>query len=171
MAAILGKFNIELTYTKAESIFTKRDSESWRQMKIKAVNRGAYRLKEKVKEKFVQKMPNADKPLTSKYNGKRWKGKLIDVVRQGKPGVMRTETYTNAHILGSRKSGHGDFIGLFYNKGTFKSPGRYGKGKNKQFRGDLEAQYYFQEGTRGFKFTDTVNAILKAQIDKINSKK
>ena len=196
--SILKPFRITLVN---DGIFPEMSKMMNRDIKKKALNRGAHRLKETIKETFVRMMPAANRPLTSKYNGRRWKGKLVDVVRQGTPIVTDHRGITNVHLLGSRRSGYGDFIGIFYNKGNFRSPDRKGKRRaNREFRagkkisnkifyramkaqnfkatdrnyhsrGDLPALYFLREGARGFKFTDTVEAVLREHIEKLHTVK
>lgn len=152
-------------------------------MREKAVSKGAYELKERMKKSFLAQMPAADRPLTSKFypqpgQGKRWKGKLINTIIQYKADVTDDYASSAVSILSRRKSGYGDFIGLFYNKGNFRNPQRTGpkttgRGKNKKEninyhkRGDLPALNYFEKGLSGFDFTTTVDDILKSYIGQI----
>ena len=175
---------ISLKYDSSNSIFGPNNREMWRKMRTKAVAKGAYELKERVKQQFKSQLPAADKPLTSKFyptpgQGKKWKGKLIDTVIQYKPDVTEDSASTAVSILSRRKSGYGDFIGLFYNKGNFRTPDRtgpktVGRGKNKQTnknyhkRGNLPALDYLAKGTKGFNFTATVDEILKSYIEQIS---
>ena len=198
-------FAINLKYdSSGTSIFGPSNQELWKHLRRKAVGSGAYKLKMQIKETFERLMPAASKPITSKEPNtkKRWKGVLSNVVRQGHIDDLGSMgVFTNVHILGTRKSGHGDFIGLFYNKGNFRSPDRKGKRRaNREFRqgrkiankgfykaqqaqnfkptdrnyhsrGDIEAYNFFEQGTQGFDFVTTVDKVLNSYIQQINNKK
>ena len=182
----MNVLKVHLNYKEnlSNSIFSPKNKDSWEKMKEHAVSLGASELKWKIRKQFTALMPSADKPLTSKNNdtGKRWKGKLTDVVQKGKidtyPGEGIVETHV--HIKGTRKSGHGDWLGVVYNKGSFLHPGRWGrkkthavKGKkgnmqtNKyyRYRGSIQALDFFEKGQAGFDFTTSVDEILKRYIE------
>lgn len=118
-------------------------------MENKALNTGAYYLKEQVKSAFVSKMPTATRPVRNQTVSGGYKitsgEALIDAVRQSK---VHGNT-TTVHILGAGGKGSPLFIARFYELGNFRKSPRYQKTyrgkklKKKKRLGDLPAYHFF----------------------------
>ena len=116
-----------------------------------SLNVGAYYLKEKVKDSFTSKFPNATKPVRqSKY-----KNNTVKV-----------------HILGAGESGSPLFIARFYEEGTKERFARTYKGqklKKKRSLGSIKAYRFFLPTVNEQldETTKRIGQVYENQIDRI----
>ena len=112
-----------------------------------ALNVGAYQLKEKVKENFIAKFPNATKPvrpqtITGGYKLNKSQP-LVDAVRQSR---YKNNT-VKVHVLGAHEANSPLFIARFYEDGTKDRYARTYKGKKlkkKRWLGKIDGYKYFK---------------------------
>lgn len=114
----------------------------------KALNVGAYIIKENVKQAFMTKVPAATRPIRQQIiNGSYYVTKgdsMVDAVRQSKADMIRNTT--RVHILGTNEKGSGQFIARFYEGGTKERYSKHIKGatlKKKHYTGRIQAYNFF----------------------------
>lgn len=174
------RINLDIDEDKQNSVFSSQNSQLWVNLRKQAVGRGAFALKMRIREKFESLLPAAANPLKSinPYTKRRWKGRLIDLIQQGKideyDGYVQTDV-----MMKDRRSGYGSWIGIIFNKGNFNSQDRVGKKKGKfkdkkdtnifyHKRGNIAALNFFEQGYRGFDFSTTVDDLLSKYINQLS---
>ena len=137
-----------------------------------SLNVGAYYLKEKVKDSFISKFPNATKPVRQQTISRGYKltkeQPLVDAVRQSK---YKNNT-VKVHILGAGESGSPLFIARFYEEGTKERFARTYKGqklKKKRSLGSIKAYRFFLPTVNEQldETTKRIGQVYENQIDRI----
>lgn len=149
--------------------FTQRD---WLNVKKRALGSAAKSLKNKARELFKQRLPNATKK-------KAYSDRLIDAIKQTKiktQGEGKLEV--SVHTLGNRKKGSGTFRARFFEGGTqdrYQKPHVDSLGRrytHKKWIGRIKPLNFFRDAS-GQATTDRQKMMdqIKTEINKLNNKK
>jgi hypothetical protein len=143
--------NYEYTIDRESSIsaidvFRKFGFAEFSLMIEKAVNIASGELKDKVKEKLVQRLP-AVKNRNPKYGDRMLAGVRIGRFKKNDDD----EKIRSVHILGTRDEKSGTFRLRFFEEGAFRHPDRSG-------RGDLPHLQFFRDAQNE---VDTQQSIIK----------
>lgn len=170
--------NVHLMQADVMRLFDRLSGSALEKFNRSAAQLAAKELKSDVRDKFLEKLPNAAKTNPD------YSDTLLDAVRQGSNATNRSDEIFGrsiVHVLGSRDSDSGTYRARFFELGTIErhqKKVRYtddnGKLKTKKFKnpkslGKITALKYLAEASKSFQMKLSVEEVLESYIKKIQN--